>query len=323
MSKHCLYIPLISLILFSSCDTFLGKNSLDYRQEMRQFVQEISAYARAVNPDFLIIPQNGLELLVVGEDSSSDIDLAYVSAIDGVGQEDLFYGYAADNRATHATVTEEMLAYLTLARQNDLPVLVIDYCSTPEKIANSYQRNRDLGFISFAADQRELDTLPIYSSDFIAENDKAIRSLSQAQNFLYLINPARYTRKEEFIRAVTATNYDLLIIDLFFDDQAFTAQEIARLRSKANGGSRLVLCYLSIGEAEEYRYYWNSTWESSPPAWLLEENPNWAGNYRVQYWKEEWKTIITGNPQSYLAKILAAGFDGVYLDLVDAFWEFE
>ncbi|MDY7029220.1 MAG: hypothetical protein SVR04_13045 [Spirochaetota bacterium] len=35
----------------------------DYREEMRQFVCSISNYARAENPSFLIIPQNGQEIL--------------------------------------------------------------------------------------------------------------------------------------------------------------------------------------------------------------------------------------------------------------------
>jgi len=59
------------------------------------------------------------------------------------------------------------------------------------------------------------------------------------------------------------------------------------------------------------------------PAWLLSENPNWPGNHKVYCWDPEWQTIIYGNRDSYLVKILAAGFDGVYLDLIDAFEYFE
>jgi len=48
-----------------------------------------------------------------------------------------------------------------------------------------------------------------------------------------------------------------------------------------------------------------------------DENPDWPGNYK--YWNPDWQTVIYGN----LGKILAAGFDGVYLDLIDAFEIFE
>ena len=32
---------------------------------------------------------------------------------------------------------------------------------------------------------------------------------------------------------------------------------IEELKIKNNGGKRLVITYLSIGEAEDYRFYWN------------------------------------------------------------------
>ena len=53
------------------------------------------------------------------------------------------------------------------------------------------------------------------------------------------------------------------------------------------------------------------------------ENPNWAGNFKVKYWNTEWQNIIYGNDNSYLKKILNAGFDGVYLDIIDAFEYYE
>jgi len=59
------------------------------------------------------------------------------------------------------------------------------------------------------------------------------------------------------------------------------------------------------------------------PSFLHSENPNWEGNFYVHYWDEEWQKIICGNDDSYLKKILDAGFDGVYLDLIDAFEYFE
>ena len=146
----------------------------------------------------------------------------------------------------------------------------------------------------------------------------------KAKNFLYLLDTHNFDAKQEFISAITQTNYDLLIMDLYFiDDIQYTQDEINQLKNKANGGKRLLIAYMSIGEAENYRYYWNPDWLNNPPEWLLDENPNWQGNYKVKYWIKDWQNIIFGNDQSYLKKILDAGFDGVYLDLVDAFEYFE
>jgi len=96
-----------------------------------------------------------------------------------------------------------------------------------------------------------------------------------------------------------------------------------QLKTKANGGSRLVLGYMSIGEAEDYRYYWDESWLDNEPDWLDEENRQWEGNYKVKYWNEDWQAIIYGNDQSYTKRILDAGFDGVYLDIIEAFEHFE
>lgn len=84
-----------------------------------------------------------------------------------------------------------------------------------------------------------------------------------------------------------------------------------------------MICYMSIGEAEDYRYYWDENWKKQKPSWLDEENGNWPGNYKVRYWDPNWQKIIMGSKESYLDKILASDFDGVYLDIIDGFEYFE
>lgn len=59
------------------------------------------------------------------------------------------------------------------------------------------------------------------------------------------------------------------------------------------------------------------------PAWLGEENESWSGNFSVLYWDEAWQALLIGRPGSYLDHIIDAGFDGVYLDRVDAFYEYD
>ncbi|HWV22214.1 MAG TPA: MJ1477/TM1410 family putative glycoside hydrolase [Devosia sp.] len=116
--------------------------------------------------------------------------------------------------------------------------------------------------------------------------------------------------------------YDLMVIDYARDGsatQVFSRSEIMAMKRKPDGSSRIVLAYLSIGEAEDYRFYWNRSWQVSPPAWLGKENPDWPGNYAVRYWDPAWQSVILGTPQAYLDNIIAAGFDGVYLDRIDAF----
>ncbi len=319
---------LVLIINLSACKKEDDDNPLpdnmDYKQEMRNFVQEISAYSKSIHPTFAIIPQNGADLVSTNGDDTGSPNMTYINAI-GIGQEDLLYGYDADDQATSAADTEWIRHFLDMAKNNgSFKIMVTDYCSTHSKMDNSYALNNASGYISFAADHRELDHMPDYPEQIHHENASVISNLQDAKNFLYLITPDNeYDTKQAFVDAVKSTNYDYIIMDLFFDGQEFSVAQIEELKQKANGGKRLLICYMSIGEAEDYRYYWNDDWANNHPLWLEKENPNWPGNYNVRYWEDDWKNIIFGNDYSYLDKILNAGFDGVYLDIIEGFEYFE
>ena len=312
----------LAVLLTTSCYRTEFVPCDDYRQAMRDFVVRISKTARAQQPNFIVIPQNGIELITMDNDANSNFVSEYMDAIDGHGQEDLFYGYVRDDVPTPSDETEYLLAYLHRSKQAGKGILVTDYCSRTEYVDDAHNRCDTEGFLSFAAPSRELDLIPTGAPPH--ENPFDILSLNDAKNFLYLINNEHFDNKNAFIEAVSNTNYDVIIMDLFFNDGAtFTTAEVERLKQKANGGKRLVICYMSIGEAEKYRYYWHSSWKLHKPVWLTRENPSWPGNYKVRYWLPEWQDIICGPGDSYLNRILNAGFNGVYLDIVDAFEYFE
>ncbi len=159
-------------------------------------------------------------------------------------------------------------------------------------------------------------------------------------------------------RVMAKDGFDVLVTDYSGDGTRageLSREEVASMRPRLGQPERIVLAYLSIGEAEEYRYYWQAGWtdkrvqfadlgvnvgqpgaasgrmrssadRSQPrqqlsiaaPPWLASENPAWRGNYLVRYWDTAWQDLIFGSPDAYLDKIIAAGFDGVYLDKVDA-----
>lgn len=322
-------IYLLTFLLFiSSCSDDEDDSSdydLDFKQEMRDFVITLSQYAKAENSNFVIIPQNGHELVSSNGDTDGSPDINYNRAIDACGQEDLFYGYDDDDIATNTEDNEYLTALLDIAKSAGNVILVTDYCYTPSKMDDSYSKNNVKDYISFAADDRELSQIPDYPLNPYNENTNSIANISDVENFLYLINPENYASKTEFINDIKATNYDLLIMDYFFgdDNQEFNTTEVEQLKQKANGGTRLVVIYMSIGEAEDYRYYWDESWTVGSPEWIEAENSEWEGNYKVQYWNSEWQGIIFGNENAYLDKIIGAGFDGVYLDIIEGFEYFE
>ncbi len=132
---------------------------------------------------------------------------------------------------------------------------------------------------------------------------------SEVQDFLYQLQNARPER-------IGKTAFDLVVLSLSATGNS--ADVIPALKDSP-GGKKLVLCYMSIGQAENYRFYWQPEWGRNPPEWLDEGDTEWAGDYWVQYWNPQWQRIIYGTPESYLDRIIALGFDGVYLDRVDAY----
>lgn len=313
--------PLILSCLLFCCQKIAAQeleDAIDYRQQMRSFVIEISEAAKAENSNFIVVPQNGIEL-ILNTNKLPAID--YLDAIDAVGQEDLFYGYPEFDKLTPSADNIYLKKHLDFAKTNYKKILVTDYCLAPEAIKHSYNLNEEKNYISFAAPRRELNLIP--SSSIYNENKADINNISEVKNFLYLLNYNEYSTKKELISELAFTNYDLIILDLFFNEKTFTSDEIQKLKKKKNGGDRLVIAYMSIGEAEDYRYYWGDTWHTESPTWLVEENPHWKGNFKIAYWNADWKKLIYGNEDSYLNKIINSGFDGVYLDIIDAFQYFE
>ncbi|MCB1505352.1 MAG: endo alpha-1,4 polygalactosaminidase [Hyphomicrobiaceae bacterium] len=215
--------------------------------------------------------------------------------------------------------------------------------------------------------------------------------------------PGRHTARELIRNARSWTyqlqGFDLGVLvaspaDILVLDESITgtstgnsaAKILRKLQKKPDGSRRLVLAYMSIGEAEEYRSYWKPEWietaapeESEPdktaenattgkpgthtaeagedtkhadarqvphasgpggkapadatepeprpdrwpssaaPPWLGDENESWSGNFAVRYEHPDWQAIFLEGDKSYLARLIAEGFDGVYLDRVDAF----
>jgi len=57
----------------------------EYKQKMRDFVQDISHYARSVKNNFIIIPQNGQELITLNGEENGPASIDYLKAISAVG----------------------------------------------------------------------------------------------------------------------------------------------------------------------------------------------------------------------------------------------
>lgn len=106
---------------------------------------------------------------------------------------------------------------------------------------------------------------------------------------------------------------DLLVTDYSrtgSEKDEWKKSDVKRLQKSG----KTVLSYLSIGEAEEVRFYYKTLNKKL----IYSENQDWRGNFKVYFWEREWQEIIF----QYVDRIINQGFDGVYLDIIDAYFYF-
>ena len=116
---------------------------------------------------------------------------------------------------------------------------------------------------------------------------------------------------------------DMLVLDYEAHSRPYSSREIDRYRKELK---TKVISYMSVGAAEDYRWYFRTSWISSrdgaltsrAPSYLLAPDDSWPGEYTIRYWDPAWERVLF----SYLDRILRTRFDGVFLDLVDVyrFW---
>jgi cysteinyl-tRNA synthetase len=122
-------------------------------------------------------------------------------------------------------------------------------------------------------------------------------------------------QKIDIEKIATNPTFDLIVMDYSHDgsrDRKFLPTEIARIQQTG----KKALAYISIGEAENYRSYWRAEWSTNPPAWLGPENPKYLGNFKVRFWDPAWQQLVL----DYIGDIYAQGLDGIYCDIIDAYY---
>lgn len=161
--------------------------------------------------------------------------------------------------------------------------------------------------------------LPLDSKAIAGEKKPPARNWRSVNDFLYAID---YNN----LKAIGKTKFDLVILDadnFEADDLRYSPKALAELK-RSKGGNKLLLAYICIGEAESFRAYWKPAWDKTKdgkpdkgaPNWLGRNiYPEWEGSYVVKYWDVEWQKLVLRR----IDGIIAAGFDGIYLDRVDSY----
>ncbi len=302
---------------------------LDYREEMRKFVQSISEFSHKLRPDFTVIARGGLELLVKRDEEDETKTYparTYIQSIDGILVEGLNFGIPKiDMPPPDADKQEIKFKLVKQAKDAGLKVLVLDYAKNKSLIDEAYKRNKAKGYISFTAPTRipDIASLPKYPKHPQDENATSVLSLKDVRNFLVIGNSAAFGRQDEFALKMKENNYDAVIVDVFQGILPLGKRAVETLKYKATGGKRMVLAFMDIGTAASYRFYWKKNWREGSPLWISAPVRGDPDRFSVKYWNPEWRRIITGNYDSYIYGIINQGFDGVVLGGLDTFKYFE
>ncbi len=144
------------------------------------------------------------------------------------------------------------------------------------------------------------------SSGVVNDQQGGLGETKEFSTWLFQLQGATYS-------SLLKSPVDLVVIDP--DETSLTKDDVSSL----NSAGKTVIAYLSIGEAENYRSYWDDNWTVGNPSFIDEENPDWEGNFKVHYWDPDWQEIILARAEA----LAEAGYDGLYLDIIDAYEYYE
>ncbi len=130
------------------------------------------------------------------------------------------------------------------------------------------------------------------------------------------------------VKQLARSDYDLLIVEpsnSLKGQEKFDAKAmVAELHAGKPG--RVVLAYLDACQAESFRTYWQADWKkptragAGNPSFIFAPDPDgWDNDFGAKFWDPRWQQIVADGRSSQVHEAMAAGFDGVYLDWIDAY----
>jgi cysteinyl-tRNA synthetase len=133
----------------------------------------------------------------------------------------------------------------------------------------------------------------------------------QPANWIYQLSGY----ENDTLDAVAAAPHQAAVIDLARDggDDYFTAEEITALRASG----KTVYAYFTMGSIETYRPEYPAVADTDL---VLNHWPDWPEEYFVKYWDQRWWDLVM---QPRLDQAMTAGYDGVYLDVPNAYEEID
>lgn len=310
----------------------------NHRQLMREVVIALADYCKKRRPNMAVLARNAPELLVkeqreseweAGRDPegtaqgryapAGSLDGPYLNALDGLLVDAPFYGHDAYETPTRPDDQQKLLVAVTAMKGQGRRTLSIDYCKQGRHVSDAAARAAKAGLLPYVDTEGSKLLGHVPSSPSATENPNHVTDLAEARNFLPVLTANAFSQRDRWFQALAGTNHDLLLIDPFFHGSSMTVQDITALKFKRIGSQRLVMASLPVGYAAVDRFYWQKGWKVGAPDWIAAVDPSAPGRFLVEYWSDGWKTVL-GN---YVTGLCDLGIDGILLDGLDAYRQFE
>ena len=233
----------------------------NYRDLMREIIQELSQYADSRDPSFVVVARPGFELLrwdqrevILAEAKRPNVATMPDDAMTPLGEPMRRYIQANDGIALSNQFCGQGRPMARLARFIDMGVKVmsVEHCGSDAAAVSVLDRAAESGIVSHADGDTwdQFDRIPVRRPS--RENSDNVEAVDDAQNMMISINNKAYGSRDDWLLAVADTNYDVVVVDAFFDgNEALTRDDVHRLKFKALGARRLVLAWMDISHAAD------------------------------------------------------------------------
>lgn len=301
---------------------------LDFREELRTLVQNISTYARTQNNRFMVITRDAGELLIKRDLQDEKIispARTFMRSIDGIMFDGVFSGYKRVGEAPPPEVQKATQSRIERAKRAGLAVFALDFAIKPPSIDQIYNQASKKSIVAMVAHRPapDLTEIPSHPRRPFAENPGNVLSLSDVKNFVYIADPAGWGRQDQFALSIHDTNFDLVIVDPFAGREPLSKSAVETLKYKKLGARRLVFARMDLGTIASYRYYWKPGWQEGSPIWIAGPYPGDPDRYFAEYWRPGFHDVMYGNDQSFLFGLIRQGYDGVLLEGLHTHLAFE
>ena len=304
----------------------------NYRDEMRKIVEDLTTFARAKIPNFTVLTYGGFDLFTWSQREYDLTELKRPEMVKSTSVMDTELPVGFPMRRYQQRVDGFILdgffcaplriplADVEAMRSQSLKTLSVDHCPA-ERVQPMYDLARKAGIVAHIDTDMNHKFASIPTMRPNPENPGNVENMTAAKNMLVNLNNKKYGNKAEWILALKNTNYDVLVVDGFYNgNQALTKDEVRSLKFKKLGSRRLLLAWLDVGEAANDQYYWQREWKAGNPSWINALDRSNPGKFHIEFWNPAWKAIVGKS----FAGLVDLGFDGIVLAGVDNYrrWEF-